>query len=91
MNTDELNKVLNAISEKLDKTATKDDLRNMATKDDLRKMATKDDLRKMEKRLNSKFDGLFKSVDELASNTTQRVRHIERHTDIPPFKPIAAN
>jgi chromosome segregation ATPase len=57
----------------------------------LSKTSTKDDLKKMEKRLNSKFDGLFESVDELVSNTAQRVSHIEENINIPSFQPVVTN
>lgn len=51
------------------------------------KAATKDDL----KRLDKKLGDLIEHVDGFASNTAQRVRHIERHVDTPPFEPIPMN
>jgi pyruvate/2-oxoglutarate/acetoin dehydrogenase E1 component len=74
---------------KMEKRVTSIDgkLAKTASKSDLKKLTTKKDLKKLDK----KFDRFILQLDEIGSNTAQRVRHIERHTNIPPFKPVVAN
>jgi hypothetical protein len=63
-----LGKQFEGIYDRLDNTASKDDLAKMATKDDLAKMATKDDLAKMASK-----DDLAKMAtkDDLAKMATK--------------------
>ena len=41
---------------------------NTATKDDIKNMATKDDLKDLETRMNGKFEGVNRRIDDMSIN-----------------------
>jgi len=41
---------------------------NTATKDDIKNMATKDDLKDLETRMNGKFEGVNRRIDDMSMN-----------------------
>ena len=41
---------------------------NTATKDDIKNMATKDDLKNLEARMNGKFEGVNRRIDDMSMN-----------------------
>ena len=63
-----IDKLAIMVARGFENTATKDDIKNMATKDDIKNMATKDDLKDLETRMNGKFEGVNRRIDDMSMN-----------------------